>query len=107
VLNLFTSYATAKYTASQTAKMKKLTLKLEPATTLKCVGYINTKGTTAAKAKATALAQAKTTCASAKKLNPGIKTAVTTVALAKAPKPLVGASNTKAKYRVDLFAYKG
>jgi hypothetical protein len=89
------------------AKMKKLTLKLEPATTLKCVGYINTKGTTAAKAKATALAQAKATCANAKKLNPGITTVVTTVALAKAPKPLAGASNAKAKYRVDLFAYKG
>jgi uncharacterized repeat protein (TIGR02543 family) len=107
ILNLFTWYASGIYSTSQNAKMKKLTLKLEPATTLKCVGYINTKGTTAAKAKATALAQAKTTCASAKKLNPGIKTAVTTVALAKAPKPLVGASNTKAKYRVDLFAYKG
>jgi hypothetical protein len=89
------------------AKMKKLTLKLEPATTLKCVGYINTKGTTAAKAKATALAQAKTTCANAKKLNPSITTVVMTAALTKAPKPLVGASNTKAKYRVDLFAYKG
>ena len=107
VLNLFTSYATAKYTASQTAKMKKLTLKLEPATTLKCVGYINTKGTTAAKAKATALTQAKATCANAKKLNPSITTVVTTAALTKAPKPLVGASNAKAKYRVDLFAYRG
>ena len=107
ILNLFTSYATAKYTASQTAKMKKLTLKLEPATTLKCVGYIYTKGTTAAKAKAIALAQAKTTCANAKKLNPSITTVVTTAALTKAPKPLVGASNAKAKYRVDLFAYKG
>jgi uncharacterized repeat protein (TIGR02543 family) len=107
VLNLFTSYSTAKYTSTQMAKMKKLTLKLEPETTLKCVGYINTKGTTATKAKATALAQAKTTCASAKKLNPSITTVVTTAAVSKAPKPLVGASNTKAKYRVDLFAYKG
>jgi hypothetical protein len=107
VLNLFSAYSSAKYTASQTAKMKKLTLKLEPATTLKCVGYINTKGTTAAKAKATALAQAKATCASAKKLNPSITTVVTTAALTKTPKPLVGASNTKAKYRVDLFTYKG
>ncbi len=89
------------------AKMKKLTLKLEPETTLKCVGYINTKGTTATKAKSIALAQAKTTCANAKKLNPSITTVVTTAALAKAPKPLVGASNTKAKYRVDLFTYKG
>jgi uncharacterized repeat protein (TIGR02543 family) len=107
VLNLFSSYATAKYTSTQMAKMKKLTLKLEPATTLKCVGYINTKGTTAAKAKSIALAQAKTTCANAKKLNPSITTVVTTTAVTKAPKPLVGASNTKAKYRVDLFAYKG
>jgi len=107
VLNLFSAFSTAKYTSSQTAKMKKLTLKLEPATTLKCVGYINTKGTTASKAKAIALAQAKTTCASAKKVNPSITTVITTAALAKAPKPLVGASNTKAKYRVDLFAYKG
>ena len=107
VLNLFSSYSTAKYSAAQMAKMKKLTLKLEPATTLKCVGYINTKGTTMAKAKATALTQAKTTCASAKKLNPSIRTVVTTAALAKAPRPLVGASNTKAKYRVDLFSYKG
>jgi hypothetical protein len=107
VLNLFSSYSTAKYTSTQMAKMKKLTLKLEPATTLKCVGYINTKGTTATKAKATALAQAKATCASAKKLNPKITTVVTTAAVTKAPKPLVGASNTKAKYRVDLFAYKG
>jgi hypothetical protein len=87
--------------------MKKLTLKLEPDTTLKCVGYINAKGATAAKAKAIALAQAKTACANAKKLNPSITTVVTTTALTKAPKPLVGASNTKAKYRVDLFAYKG
>jgi hypothetical protein len=87
--------------------MKKLTLKLEPDTTLKCVGYINAKGATAAKAKAIALAQAKTACASAKKLNPSITTVVTTTALTKAPKPLVGASNTKAKYRVDLFAYRG
>ena len=107
VLNLFSSYSTAKYTSTQMAKMKKLTLKLEPATTLKCVGYFNTKGTTATKAKATALAQAKATCASAKKLNPKIRTVVTTAAVTKAPKPLVGASNTKAKYRVDLFAYKG
>jgi hypothetical protein len=107
VLNLFSSYSIAKYTASQTAKMKKLTLKLEPETTLKCVGYINTKGTTATKAKSIALAQAKTTCANAKKLNPNITTVVTTAALTKAPKPLVGAINTKAKYRVDLFAYKG
>ena len=107
VLNLFSSYSTAKYTSTQTAKMKKLTLKLEPATTLKCVGYINAKGTTAAKAKATALAQAKATCANAKKLNPSIATVVTTAALTKAPKPLVGAINTKAKYRVDLFTYKG
>jgi hypothetical protein len=107
VLNLFSSYATAKYTSIQTAKMKKLTLKLEPATTLKCVGYINTKGTTAAKAKSIALAQAKTACANAKMLNPNITTVVTTAALTKAPKPLVGASNTKAKYRVDLFTYKG
>jgi uncharacterized repeat protein (TIGR02543 family) len=107
VLNLFSAYSTAKYTASQTAKMKKLTLKLEPETTLKCVGYINTKGTTAAKAKAVALAQAKATCASAKKLNPSITTVATTAAVSKAPKPLVGASNTKAKYRVDLFTYKG
>jgi colicin import membrane protein len=107
VLNLFSAYSSAKYTASQTAKMKKLTLKLEPATTLKCVGYINTKGTTAAKAKSIALAQAKTACANAKKLNPSITTVVTTTAVTKAPKPLVGASNTKAKYRVDLFAYKG
>ena len=107
VLNLFTSYSTAKYTSTQMEKMKKLTLKLEPATTLKCVGYINTKGTTAAKAKATALAQAKATCASAKKLNPNITTLVTTAVLTNAPKPLVGAINAKAKYRVDLFAYKG
>jgi hypothetical protein len=107
VLNLFSSYSTAKYTSTQTAKMKKLTLKLEPETTLKCVGYINTKGTTATKAKSIALAQAKTTCANAKKLNPGITTVVTTAALTKAPKPLAGASNAKAKYRVDLFAYKG
>ena len=107
VFNLFTSYSTAKYTSTQMAKMKKLTLKLEPATTLKCVGYINTKGTTATKAKATALDQAKATCASAKKLNPNITTLVTTAALTKAPKPLVGASNTKAKYRVDLLAYNG
>ena len=107
VLNLFSSYSTAKYTSTQMAKMKKLTLKLEPATTLKCVGYINTKGTTATKAKAIALAQAKTTCANAKKLNPSITTVITTAALTKAPKPLVGAINTKAKYRVDLFAYKG
>jgi hypothetical protein len=85
--------------------MKKLTLKLEPETTLKCVGYINANGTTATKAKATALAQAKAICANAKKLNPSITTVVTTAALAKAPKPLVGASNAKAKYRVDLFAY--
>jgi hypothetical protein len=87
--------------------MKKLTLKLEPATTLKCVGYINANGTTAAKAKSIALAQARATCANAKMLNPSITTVVATAALAKAPKPLVGASNTKAKYRVDLFAYKG
>jgi uncharacterized repeat protein (TIGR02543 family) len=107
VLNLFSSYSTAKYTSTQMAKMKKLTLKLEPATTLKCVGYINANGTTATKAKATALAQAKAICANAKKLNPSITTVVTTAALAKAPKPLVGASNAKAKYRVDLFAYKG
>jgi len=107
VLNLFSSYAIAKYTASQNAKMKKLTLKLEPATTLKCVGYINTKGTTAAKAKATALAQAKATCAIAKKLNPSITTVITTAALTKASKPLAGSINAKAKYRVDLFAYKG
>jgi len=107
ILNLFTSSLTAKYTSIQMAKMKKLTLKLEPATTLKCVGYINTKGTTATKAKATALAQAKATCASAKKLNPKITTVVTTATVTKAPKPLVGASNVKAKYRVDLFAYKG
>jgi len=107
VLNLFSSYSIAKYTASQNAKLKKLTLKLEPETTLKCVGYINTNGTTAAKAKSIALAQAKTTCASAKKLNPSITTVITTAALTKAPKPLVGAINTKAKYRVDLFAYKG
>ena len=106
VLNLFSSYATAKYTSIQMAKMKKLTLKLEPATTLKCVGYFNTKGTTAAKAKATALAQAKATCASAKKLNPSITTVVTTAAVSKAPKPLVGASNAKAKYRVDLFTWR-
>jgi len=107
VLNLFSSYSTAKYTASQNAKLKTLTLKLAPATTLKCVGYINAKGTTAAKAKATALAQAKATCASAKKLNPNITTLVTTAVLTNAPKPLVGAINAKAKYRVDLFAYKG
>ena len=107
VLNLFSAFSTAKYTASQIAKMKKLTLKLEPATTLKCVGYINTKGTTAAKAKSIALAQAKTACANAKKLNPSITTVVTTTAVTKAPKPLVGAINAKAKYRVDLFAYKG
>jgi len=107
VLNLFSSYAIAKYTASQNAKMKKLTLKLEPATTLKCVGYINAKGATAAKAKSIALAQAKATCASAKKLNPSIKTVATTAPLTKAPKPLVGSINAKAKYRVDLFAYKG
>jgi hypothetical protein len=107
VLNLFSAFSTAQYTSTQTAKMKKLTLKLEPSTTLKCVGYINTKGTTAAKAKSIALAQAKTACANAKKLNPSITTVVTTAALTKAPKLLVGASNTKAKYRVDLFSYKG
>ena len=107
ILNLFTWYASGIYSTSQNAKMKKLTLKLEPATTLKCVGYINTMGTTSAKAKAIALVQAKTTCANAKKLNPSITTVVTTAALTKAPKPLVGASNTKAKYRVDLLAYKG
>jgi hypothetical protein len=107
VLNLFSSYSTAKYTSTQTAKMKKLTLKLEPATTLKCVGYINTKGTTATKAKVIALAQAKATCANAKKLNPSITTVVMTAALTKAPKPLIGAINVKAKYRVDIFAYKG
>jgi uncharacterized repeat protein (TIGR02543 family) len=106
VLNLFSSYSTAKYTSTQMAKMKKLTLKLEPATTLKCVGYINTKGTTAAKAKSIALAQAKATCANAKKLNPSITTVVMTAALTKAPKPLAGASNTKAKYRVDLFTWR-
>jgi hypothetical protein len=88
------------------AKMKKLTLKLEPATTLKCVGYFNAKGTTATKAKATALAQAKATCASAKKLNPSITTVVTTASLAKAPKPLIGAINAKAKYRIDIFTYR-
>jgi hypothetical protein len=105
-LNLFTSSLTAKYTASQATKLKKLTLKLEPAMTLKCVGYINIKGTTAAKAKEMAFAKAKATCAIAKKLNPAIKTVVATAAISKAPKPLIGASNTKAKYRVDLFAYR-
>jgi hypothetical protein len=53
-----------------------------------------------------AFAKAKATCASAKKLNPAIKTVVATAAISKAPKPLIGASNTKAKYRVDLFAYR-
>ena len=91
------------------AKMKKLTLKLEPETTLNCVGYYRLTGNAKAIAlsKAVSKTQATATCKSAKKLNPSIKTVVTTASLAKALKPLKGTSNSSAKYRVDLFAYKG
>jgi hypothetical protein len=108
VLNLFTSYSTAKYTSTQMAKMKKLTLKLAPATTLNCVGYYRLTGTAKAIAlsKTVSKSQANAACKNAKKLNPSIKTVVTTKSIAKAPKPLVGASNTKAKYRVDLFTWR-
>jgi hypothetical protein len=109
VLNLFSSYSTAKYTATQIAKMKKLTLKLEPATSLNCVGYYRLTGNAKAIAlsKAVSKSQATAACKSAKKFNPSIKTVVSTKSLAKALKPLLGTTNSSAKYRVDLFTYNG
>ncbi len=109
VLNLFSAYSTAKYTSTQMAKMKKLTLKLEPATTLNCVGYYRLTGTAKAIAlsKAVSKSQATVACKNAKKLNPSIKTVVTTKSIAKALKPLLETTNSSAKYRVDLFAFKG
>ncbi len=98
--SLSTNLKLSKY---DSAYLKKFVSKLQPKAKVTCVGYIYTKNTTYAKAKALASQQAKAVCALIKTQKKTILTSIAVYPSKKAPKAAVGARWVAVNYRIDGF----
>jgi uncharacterized repeat protein (TIGR02543 family) len=102
-VTVYSVSSTLKLSTYDRAYLKKYVSQLSPTAKVTCVGYIYTKNTTYAKAKALAQSQAKAVCSMIKNQK---KTIVTTTLLypaSKAPKAAVGSKWVTVSYRVDSF----
>jgi uncharacterized repeat protein (TIGR02543 family) len=102
-VSLYTVSSKLKLSAYDTAYLKKYISQLAPTAKVTCVGYIYSKNTTYAKAKALAQSQAKAVCALIKKEKKTITTATVLYPASKAPKAAAGSKYVAVSYRIDSF----
>jgi uncharacterized repeat protein (TIGR02543 family) len=102
-VSLYMVSSKLKLSAYDTAYLKKYTSQLAPTAKVTCVGYIYSKNTTYAKAKALAQSQAKAVCALIKKEKKTITTATVLYPATKAPKAAAGSKYVAVSYRIDSF----
>ena len=104
-VTLYSISNSLKLSKYDSSNLKKYVSKLKPTARVTCVGYIYSKNTTYAKAKALASRQAKVVCALIKVQKKTIATSVVLYPASKAPKAASGAKWVAVSYRVD--GYKG
>jgi uncharacterized repeat protein (TIGR02543 family) len=102
-VSLYIVSSQLKLSAYDTAYLKKYISQLAPSAKVTCVGYIYSKNTTYAKAKALAQSQAKAVCALIKKEKKTITTATILYPASKAPKAAAGSKYVAVSYRIDSF----
>ena len=102
-VSLYMVSSKLKLSAYDTAYLKKYISQLAPSAKVTCVGYIYSKNTTYAKAKALAQSQAKAVCALIKKEKKTITTATVLYPASKAPKAAAGSKYVAVSYRIDSF----
>jgi uncharacterized repeat protein (TIGR02543 family) len=102
-VTLYSLSSNLKLSKYDSAYLKKFVSKLQPKAKVTCVGYIYTKNTTYAKAKALATNQAKAVCAMMKLQKKTIVTSIAVYPSKKAPKAAVGARWVAVNYRIDGF----
>ena len=102
-VSLYMVSSQLKLSAYDTAYLKKYISQLAPTAKVTCVGYIYSKNTTYAKAKALAQSQAKAVCALIKKEKKTITTATVLYPASKAPKAAAGSKYVAVSYRIDSF----
>jgi uncharacterized repeat protein (TIGR02543 family) len=102
-VTLYSISSTLKLSTYDAAYLKKYVATLKPKTTITCIGYIYTKNTTLAKAKAKATSQATAVCKLIKSQRKTITTKVVIYPSAKAPKAALSAKWVAVSYRVDGF----
>jgi hypothetical protein len=102
-VTLYSISASLKLGTYDAAYLKKYVSKLKSNAKITCVGYIYTKNTTYAKAKALASKQAKAVCALIKAQKKTLVTSILLQPSTKAPKAAAGAKWVAVSYRVDGF----
>jgi hypothetical protein len=100
-LTLYSISASLKLGARDTAYLKKYVATLRSSTLVTCIGYIYPGKTSAAKAKALAVAQATALCKTIKAFKKTLKTSIVTYASKKAPVAAKGSKWVAVSYRVD------
>ena len=102
-VSVYSVSSTLKLSAYDNAYLKKYVSQLAPNAKVVCVGYIYSKNTTYAKAKALAQSQAKAVCSLMKAQKKTITTSTVLYPASKAPKPAAGSKWVTVSYRVDSF----
>jgi hypothetical protein len=102
-VSVYSVSSTLKLSAYDNAYLKKYVSQLAPNAKVTCVGYIYSKNTTYAKAKALAQSQAKAVCSLMKAQKKTITTTILLYPASKAPKPAAGSKWVTVSYRVDSF----
>ena len=102
-ISVYSVSSTLKLGAYDNAYLKKYASKLAPTAKVTCVGYIYSKNTTYAKAKALAQSQANAVCSLIKTQKKTITTTTVLYPASKAPKAAAGSKYVAVSYRVDSF----
>jgi uncharacterized repeat protein (TIGR02543 family) len=102
-VTVYSVSSTLKLGAYDNAYLKKYVSQLAPTAKVTCVGYIYSKNTTYAKAKALAQSQAKAVCSLMKAQKKTITTTTVLYPASKAPKAAAGSKYVAVSYRVDSF----
>ena len=102
-VTLYSISPTLKLSVYDATYLKSYVATLKPKTTVTCIGYIYTKGTTLNKAKTSASKQATAVCKLIKAQRKSLTTKVVIYPSSKAPKAAAGAKWVAVSYRVDGF----
>ena len=102
-VTLYSISPTLKLSLYDASYLKSYVATLKPKTTVTCIGYIYTKGSTLSKAKSNASKQATAVCKLIKEQRKSLTTKVVIYPSIKAPKAAAGAKWVAVSYRVDGF----
>ena len=102
-VTLYSISPSLKLSVNDATYLKSYVAKLNPKTTVTCIGYIYTKGTTLSRAKESASKQATAVCKLIKAQRKSLTTKVVIYPSSKAPKAAAGAKWVAVSYRVDGF----